>query len=550
MTQLEGELQGKRVLVTGAAGFVGSRLVKRLLDCNAEVFALVDEDRSTDRIDSFKTNGGLHLIHCSLNNTRAISAQRPKWGDIDYVGHLWFEVPDSHDFCEQSIEEINMNLLPTIHLINELGNFIHGICFTSSVSVYGYPAHLPVKESDLPAPITSYGATKLAIENYLRSYGTANKVPVTILRYSTIYGPGEFKHRAIPNFLQSIANGQPPLIIGDGSEIRDYVYIDDVVQATVQAIAGRTNEVLNICSGQGHSTLEVAREIVRLYPVEMSPRFVPSDKKNINFVGDISAAKKSLSYSPQTSLEEGLKKEIDWFKNNKLESTPIENKRHKASRKNNGMLQRLLDYSLLKNIIDRIIAFFGITILSPLLALIMIGIKLDSRGSSIFTQERVGKDGHKFTVYKFRTMHANNDDSKYKAYLYKYVQENAPYRVGHDGQGIYKVDDFHTTKFGTLLRKTNMDEFPQLFNVLKGDMSLVGPRPDIPFAVSMYNDWHRQRLQVKPGITGLWQVCRRKGLSFNDMVHLDIEYINKQSLFLDLKISLLTVGVILKRDGS
>lgn len=287
MTELASELQGKKILVTGASGFVGSKLVKTLLDCNAEVFALVDEDATIERIDSLIANRGLHLIRCSLNNMRALSAQRSKWGDIDYVVHLWLKVPAGNDFCEQSIEEINMNLLPTINLIKELGNSIHGICFASSVSVYGYPAHLPVRESDLPDPITSYGATKLAIENYLRSYGIANKVPVTILRYSTVYGPGEFNHRAIPNFLQNIADGQPPVIIGDGSEIRDYIYVDDVVQATTRAITAGETRVLNIGSGRGHTTLEIAQKIMKLYPVEMNPRLIPGDRQNINLICDI-----------------------------------------------------------------------------------------------------------------------------------------------------------------------------------------------------------------------------------------------------------------------
>jgi len=195
-------------------------------------------------------------------------------------------------------------------------------------------------------------------------------------------------------------------------------------------------------------------------------------------------------------------------------------------------------------------ALLGIIISSPLLALIAVGIRLDSHESPIYPQERVGKDGNRFIAYKFRTMHTNGDDSKYKEYLRKYVLENAPYRVDENGNGVYKVDDSHVTRFGQLLRKTNLDELPQLFNVLKGEMSFVGPRPDIPFAVSMYEDWHRKRLDIKPGITGLWQVCGRKNLPFEGMVRLDIDYIKRQSLFLDAKILLLTVGIILKMDGS
>ena len=550
MTELASELQRKKILVTGASGFVGSKLAKTLLDCNAEVFALVDEDATIERIDSLITNRGLHLIRCSLSDRRALSAQRPGWRDIEYLVHLWLKAPAGSDFCEQSIEEINMNLLPAINLVKVLENSIRGICFTSSVSVYGFPARIPVSESDLPVPISSYGATKLAIENYLRSYGTTHNVPVTILRYSTIYGPGEYGHRAIPNFIRNIGQGQPPLIYGDGLEVRDYIYVDDVVQATARAITAGKNQVLNIGSGHGHTTLEIARKVMKLYPVVMNPRFVPDSRQNINLVCDISAAREALSFYPQTSLEDGLRQEIEWYKNQVHESLPEKTRKQTTVPKRGWRRNRFLNYSLLKIIIDRIIAFIGITVLSPLLALIAVAIKIDSSGNPIFSQKRVGLNGNEFTIYKFRTMVANNDHGKYQEYLRKYVLENAPYRIDENGNGIYKMDDGHTTKFGALLRKTNLDELPQLINVLKGEMSLVGPRPDVPFAVQMYQDWHYKRLHVKPGMTGLWQVCRRKGLSFEDMVRLDIDYVNKQSLLLDTKIFFQTFGIVLNGDGS
>jgi lipopolysaccharide/colanic/teichoic acid biosynthesis glycosyltransferase len=210
-----------------------------------------------------------------------------------------------------------------------------------------------------------------------------------------------------------------------------------------------------------------------------------------------------------------------------------------------------LAYSIWKWILDRVLSLMALAGLSPLLAMVTVGIVLDSRGHPIFAQERVGKDGRRFIAYKFRTMSTNNDDSQYKAYLRKYVLENAAYEMDKNGQGTYKVFDNHqVTKFGKLLRKSNLDELPQLFNVFKGEMSLVGPRPDVPFAVDMYRDWHRNRLCVAPGITGLWQVKQRKNLSFDDMVRLDIDYINQQSILLDAKILLLTVRTVLKGDGS
>ncbi len=209
-----------------------------------------------------------------------------------------------------------------------------------------------------------------------------------------------------------------------------------------------------------------------------------------------------------------------------------------------------LSYEVSKNVLDRVVALVAIVVFSPIMALIAIGIRIDSPGSPIFAQERVGRLGRRFKAYKFRSLRAKCDDSDYKAYLRKYVLENAPYRLDQNGRGIYKVDSAAVTRFGAVLRKTNLDELPQFFNVLKGEMSLVGPRPDVPFAVDMYNQWHRERLGTKPGITGLWQVCGRKGISFEDMVRLDIEYTKRQSLILDARILLSTIGIILKRDGS
>ncbi len=211
----------------------------------------------------------------------------------------------------------------------------------------------------------------------------------------------------------------------------------------------------------------------------------------------------------------------------------------------------LVGHNVPKSVLDRVSALLALFALSPLIAVIAIVIRLDSPGNPIYSQERVGKDGRKFTAYKFRTMTAGNDDSQYKSYIKEYVLEQKPFTVDECGEPVYKiVGDNRVTRFGAFLRRTNLDEIPQFLNVLKGDMSLVGPRPDIPYAVQMYRDWHLKRLQVKPGITGLWQVSHRNGMSFDRMVQLDIEYIDRRSIILDARIALRTVAVMFGRDGS
>lgn len=214
-------------------------------------------------------------------------------------------------------------------------------------------------------------------------------------------------------------------------------------------------------------------------------------------------------------------------------------------------LSGLLTYQRIKPLFDFTAAFFTLVILSPVLAVIAVMIRLDSPGSPVFRQERVGKDGRKFILYKFRSMYKNNDDSKYKAFITRYIREKVVSPLDENGQDIYeRVHDPRVTRLGRVFRKTNLDELPQLFNILKGDMSFVGPRPDITFAVDMYDESARKRLMVKPGLTGLWQASGRKKLYFEEMIKLDMDYIKRQSLLLDIMIVILTARAVLKGEGS
>jgi lipopolysaccharide/colanic/teichoic acid biosynthesis glycosyltransferase len=208
-------------------------------------------------------------------------------------------------------------------------------------------------------------------------------------------------------------------------------------------------------------------------------------------------------------------------------------------------------YRCWKGVFDRMLALIGIVVSSPLLVLIAIAVRLDSPGNAMFRQERVGKDGRQFVIYKYRTMYVVHDDGKWKELITRYVQGDLPPASDKNAQEIYNPKkDPRLTKSGRLLRKTNLDELPQLFNIAKGDMSFVGPRPEVPFIVGMYNDYDRKTLGVTPGLTGLWQVSGRKQVPFKEMIRRDIYYIENQSLFLDIKILFLTVGTILRREGS
>jgi exopolysaccharide biosynthesis polyprenyl glycosylphosphotransferase len=205
-----------------------------------------------------------------------------------------------------------------------------------------------------------------------------------------------------------------------------------------------------------------------------------------------------------------------------------------------------------KRMSDIAISTFAILITSPVLIAIALIVKLGSKGPILFKQERVGMDGRIFLCYKFRTMYADSDESVHRESFKKNIDGIDEANVGDHAEPVYgKVkDDLRITASGRWLRRSSLDELPQLFNVLKGDMSIVGPRPPIPYEVEHYEIWHRKRLDMKPGITGLWQVSGRNRLKFDEMVRIDIFYIENWSLWLDLKIILLTLPAVFRGDGA
>ena len=194
----------------------------------------------------------------------------------------------------------------------------------------------------------------------------------------------------------------------------------------------------------------------------------------------------------------------------------------------------------LKGIVDRALALLGIVLISPLLLGTALLIKLTSKGPTLFKQQRCGLNGRKFTMFKFRTMVENAEELKDS--LWEKNEMDGP---------VFKVkDDPRLTKVGKILRKSSLDELPQLFNVLWGDMSLVGPRPPLPEEVSQYDLWHRRRLSMKPGITCLWQVNGRNNVNFEKWMKMDLEYIDNWSLWLDTKILFKTIPAVILGIGA
>lgn len=203
-------------------------------------------------------------------------------------------------------------------------------------------------------------------------------------------------------------------------------------------------------------------------------------------------------------------------------------------------LDRQSRYIFLKRFFDIVLSLGGLVILAIPCLIIAVLIKLCDGGPVLYTQARVGKDGKIFKIYKFRSMYVDADKLRDK--LNEQNEVTGP---------MFKMkNDPRITSVGRFLRKTSLDELPQLWNVLLGDMSLVGPRPPLPKEVVKYSEYDRQRLWVIPGCTGLWQVTERNNVGFDRMVELDLEYIQKRSLLLDTKIILMTFWVIIRPNGA
>jgi lipopolysaccharide/colanic/teichoic acid biosynthesis glycosyltransferase len=206
-----------------------------------------------------------------------------------------------------------------------------------------------------------------------------------------------------------------------------------------------------------------------------------------------------------------------------------------------------------KRMIDVLGSLSLLALLSPVFLAIAAAVKLTSKGPVLFRQKRIGEHGTPFTFLKFRSMYVDNDSSQHKEYVRQLIAGQAAKQpTDGNGEGVFKLtNDPRITPVGSFLRRTSLDELPQFFNVLRGEMSLVGPRPPVPYEVEAYATWHRRRLlEAKPGITGLWQVEGRSRVGFDDMVRLDLRYARNCSPLLDLKILLQTPRAVLNGDGA
>jgi lipopolysaccharide/colanic/teichoic acid biosynthesis glycosyltransferase len=213
--------------------------------------------------------------------------------------------------------------------------------------------------------------------------------------------------------------------------------------------------------------------------------------------------------------------------------------------------RRSLFEKLVKRSIDIAVSLLVLVLGFPFLIAIALLIKITSKGPVFFAQKRIGENGRAFTLYKFRTMREGIDDSVHREFTENFIKGRVVHSsLDESGSNVYKLtNDTRVTGVGGFLRKVSLDELPQFINILKGEMTIVGPRPPLCYEYECYEDWHKLRVSVKPGLTGLWQVSGRSSVPFNEMVKLDLYYIENWTILMDLKIMLKTLPVMLAGTG-
>jgi nucleoside-diphosphate-sugar epimerase len=309
-----------RVVMTGGGGFIGAHLLARMLGAGLRVTLIGSSTGKSRYTASLVAAGDVAFVQCDDSFYQSWLLRRTL-EDADVLVLLGYVMPTSSSSPQRLIEELTLNVSPTVRLLRAAEGGPRHVVFASSVSVYGDTDSVPLRESDAPSPQTPYAVAKLTCERSIQVICAAGGWSASILRYSTVYGPGETVPRAIPNFIRAALAGHPPVVNGDGLDEHDYVHVADVVEATLAAIRRRTTGVYNVGTGIGTRTLDIAELAVNLTRASVRPMLRPVQRPSaapVKIVCGTDLATAQLGFTARRPLVQGMTEEIGWFRSQLL----------------------------------------------------------------------------------------------------------------------------------------------------------------------------------------------------------------------------------------
>ncbi len=307
------KIKNKNILITGGTGQIGSFLSESLVDNGANVTVLGRKISNLKEIKSLVESKKIKFVEYDLINEKNLELVRTKLENIDYLLHFSSEMAELFSsLLKNAMHSVNLNLKGIIQLLKFLPH-LDGILYASSIGVYGIPKYLPIDEECPTNPVTFYGCGKLGAEKYLKLFSNTHSVPLTMMRYSSVYGPRNRTKRALPTFINLALEDKPIILHGNGDTFNDFIYISDVIDATKSGILRNQSEIYNIGSGIKCTVLQLAQKIIELTNSKSQIKY-SNKSSDYDYVFDISKAKNNLGFSPKVSIEEGLMKEIAWHK--------------------------------------------------------------------------------------------------------------------------------------------------------------------------------------------------------------------------------------------
>ena len=307
-------IKNKKILVTGGTGQIGSFLVEELVKKEANVFVIGRNKKNLKEINVLVKSKKVTFLECDLTNNNRIKKIKNILKEIDLLIHLSSDLSEvKTNLIDNAHFSINLNINGTINLLPHLIK-LKGIIYSSSTAVYGNTKEKKTNEENTTNPVSFYGCGKLGAEKYLNIFCNFNKIPLTILRYSSVYGPRNRTNQVIPIFIKKALENKTIILYKKGKTVRDFIYISDIINATIKVITNNQEGIFNIGSGDKTTMYQLAKKIIKLTNSKSKISFRES-LNEINFVSDSKKAKIKLKFSTKINLDKGLLKEIEWHKN-------------------------------------------------------------------------------------------------------------------------------------------------------------------------------------------------------------------------------------------